>query len=204
MVERVSEIADEDKFHAKLLEIDVAAAWAVQSGRCSRAGCGGRLDVANYPRKVRGVGEGAAIAGRYDSRLSLCCSVRGCRRRATPPSVRFLGRFVYAMRVMVAWAALRGVASRAAPAVASTSAPSRQTTSRWESYWGRVRQDARVTLLVAALVVSSGAVAPNVVVALMRSAHGTEAERAVTTHRLLAPLTTATVPPERARSAMVG
>jgi hypothetical protein len=61
-----------------------------------------------------------------------------------------------------------------------------------------------VTLLVAALVVSSGAVAPNVVVALMRSARGTEAERAVTTHRLLAPLTTATVPPERARSAMVG
>ncbi|MBL0195659.1 MAG: hypothetical protein IPQ09_15800 [Myxococcales bacterium] len=34
-----------------------------------------------------------------------------------------------------------------------------------------------MTLLVAALVVSSGAVAPNVVVALMRSARGTEAER---------------------------
>ena len=130
--------------------------------------------------------------------------MRGCRRRATPPSVRFLGRFVYAMRVMVAWAALRGVASRAAPAVASTSAASRQTTRRWEGYWGRLRQDASVTLLVAALVVSAGPVAPNVVVALMRSAHGTEAERAVTTHRLLAPLTTATVPPERARSAMVG
>jgi hypothetical protein len=203
MVERVSEIADEDKFHAKLLEIDVAAARAVRSGRCSRAGCGGRLDVANYPRKVRGVGEGAAVAGRYDSRLSLCCSVRGCRRRATPPSVRFLGRFVYAMRVMVAWAALCGAASRAAPAT-SSSAPSRQTTRRWQGYWGRVRQDARVTLLVAALVVSAGAVAPNVVVALMRSAHGTEAERAVTTHRLLAPLTTATIAPERARLAMVG
>ena len=194
----------EDKFHAGLLAIDEAAARVVQGWGCRKVGCGGRLDVANYPRKVRGLGEVASAAGRYDSRLSLCCSARGCRRRATPPSVRFLGRFVYGMRVMVAWAALRGVASRAAPAVASTSVPSRQTTRGWESYWGRVRQDASVTLLVAALVVSSGAVAPNVVVALMSAAHGTEAERAVTTHRLLAPLTTATVPPERARSAMVG
>lgn len=205
MVERLIGLEDEDKFHADLFEIDVAAAVAVQTGRCGRPGCGGRLDVANYPRKVRGLGEGAAAAGRYDSRLSLCCSVRGCRRRATPPSVRFLGRFVYAMRVLVAWAASRPAPSRAASASVPTPAPSRQTTKRWEGYWGaRVGQDARMSLLVAALVVSSGAVAPNLVVALMRSAQGTETERTLTTHRLLAPLTTATVAPERARSAMVG
>lgn len=200
MVERMIGLGDEDKFHAGLFEIDVAAAQAVRVGRCSRPGCGGRLDFANYPRKVRGLGDGAAAAGRYDSRLSLCCSVRGCRRRATPPSVRFLGRFVYAMRVLVAWAASRPAPSRAS---VPTSAPSRQTTKRWERYWGAgVAQDARMALLVAALVMSSGPVAANLVVAVMRSAQGTEIERTLTTHRLLAPLTTATVPPERARWAM--
>lgn len=198
MVERMIGLGDADKFHAGLFEIDVAAAQAVRVGRCSRPGCGGRLDFANYPRKVRGLDESAALAGRYDSRLSLCCSVRGCRRRATPPSVRFLGRFVYAMRVLVAWAA-----SRPAPSRSPTSTPSRQTTKRWGGYWGeRVGQDARMALVVGALVVSSGAVAANLVVAVMRSAPGTEIERMVTTHRLLAPLTTATVPPERARWAM--
>jgi hypothetical protein len=190
----------EDKFHAGLFEIDVAAAEAVRAGRCSRPGCGGRLDFANYPRKVRGLDEGAALAGRYDSRLSLCCSVRGCRRRATPPSVRFLGRFVYAMRVLVAWAASRPAPSRLS---SPTSAPSRQTTKRWGVYWGEVGQDARMALLVGALVVSSGAVAANLVVAVMGTAPGTEIERTLTAHRLLAPLTTATVPPERARWAMV-
>ena len=75
---------------------------------------------------------------------------------------------------------------------------------RWEVYWGeRVGRSASMALLVSALVVSSAAPAPNVVVALMRAATGTPAERAEATHRLLAPLTTATVPPERSRSAMV-
>lgn len=200
MVERLIGLGDEDKFHADLFEIDVAAALAVQAGRCSRPGCGGRLDVANFPRKARGISDSAASAGRYDSRLSLCCSV--CRRRATPPSVRFLGRFVYVMRLMVAWAASRSSASTASTPTGA-SAPSRQTTKRWAGYWGeRVAQDTRMALLVGALLVSSGPVAPNLVVALMGAAQGEEAERAETTHRLLSPLTTATVPPERARLAM--
>jgi hypothetical protein len=61
-----------------------------------------------------------------------------------------------------------------------------------------------MALLVAGLLVQAAPPAENVVAALMRSARGTPAERTVATHRLLAPLTTATVPPERARSAMSG
>jgi hypothetical protein len=57
---------------------------------------------------------------------------------------------------------------------------------------------------VAGLLVQAAPPAENVVAALMRAARGTPAERTVATHRLLAPLTTATVPPERARSAMSG
>jgi hypothetical protein len=187
----------EDKFHAYLFELDVAAARAVQAGGCLRRECGGRLDVANYTRKVRGICGADETAGRYEVRLSLCCAVRGCRRRATPPSVRFLGRFVYAMRVMVAWAASR--------TTAPTHAPSRQTTKRWQGYWvDRAGRDVRMALLVAALLVPAATPAENVVAALMCGTRGTTAERTVATHRLLAPLTTATVPPERARSAMAG
>ena len=198
----------EDKFHAHLFELDAAAARAVQAGGCVRPECGGRLDVANYARKVRGIRGVEETAGHYELRFSLCCAVRGCRRRATPPSVRFLGRFVYAMRVMVAWAASRTPSSSSpsrTPSPSPLHAPSRQTTKRWQGYWaGRVGGDASMALLVAGLLVQAAPPAENVVAALMRSARGTPAERTVATHRLLAPLTTATVPPERARSAMSG
>lgn len=198
-------VVGDAKFHALLWELDVAVAQSVRGGRCPRSGCGGRLDVANYPRKVRGIGEAEAVAGRYELRLSLCCSVRGCRRRATPPSVRFLSRLVYAMHFIVAWAASLSALSKRADASQVEPGPSRQTTKRWQEYWGvRVTRDARMALLVGAPLVPSGTVAPNLVAALMMAAVGTEAERTLTTHRLLAPLTTATVAPERARSVMVG
>jgi hypothetical protein len=37
----------------------------------------------------------------FDRRFSLCCGREGCRRRATPPSVRFLGRRVYVGAVVI-------------------------------------------------------------------------------------------------------
>jgi hypothetical protein len=37
----------------------------------------------------------AAAAEAFTRRFSLCCGREGCRRRATPPSIRFLGRRVY-------------------------------------------------------------------------------------------------------------
>lgn len=196
MRQSVIGLGGHDKFHGHLLEIDVAAACVVRAGRCSRVGCGGRLDAANYPRKARGLTEQEEVAGRYHLRLSLCCAVRGCRRRATPPSVRFLGRLVYAMRFAVLWAASPSSLGTSAPA------PTRQTAKRWAGYWERVRHDAVMAALVGALMVSAQR-APHLVVALMEAASGTELERTVITHRQLAPLTTATVPPEGARLAML-
>ena len=43
----------------------------------------------------------------YGYRLSFCCDRDGCRKRATPPSVRFLGRKVYLGAVVVLVAAMR-------------------------------------------------------------------------------------------------
>src|SRR3989304_4273818 len=55
--------------------------------------CGGRLHRAHYPRKPRG--GPAELEPGQERRLSFCCAREGCRRRTTPPSLRFLGRRVY-------------------------------------------------------------------------------------------------------------
>jgi hypothetical protein len=56
--------------------------------------CGAALHAGDYPRKPRGVPR-SLLGPAYERRLSLCCSREGCRRRVTPPSVRFFGRRVY-------------------------------------------------------------------------------------------------------------
>ncbi|NND90641.1 MAG: hypothetical protein HKN42_07225 [Granulosicoccus sp.] len=79
-------------FWVKLFRIDQRVAELVRSAGCQRCDTGGALHVANYPRKPRG--EHRTVLGpEYDCRLSFCCAA--CRRRTTPPSVRFLGRKVY-------------------------------------------------------------------------------------------------------------
>lgn len=81
----------EAKFWEILEARDRELAWEAQTKGCQV--CDGKLDVGNYARKDRGLGaSGLPLAG---IRLSFCCRVRGCRKRHTPPSVRFLGRRVY-------------------------------------------------------------------------------------------------------------
>lgn len=50
--------------------------------------CKNKLHQANYPRSPSGIP--AAFRGHYEARFSLCCHT--CRKRTTPPSVRFFGR----------------------------------------------------------------------------------------------------------------
>jgi hypothetical protein len=87
----------EGKFLAALGEMDAQRARRVQEAGCAH--CGGALDRADYPRKPRG--ELGEAADAYARRFSLCCRVEGCRRRATPPSLRFLGRKVYFAALVV-------------------------------------------------------------------------------------------------------
>ena len=77
--------------------------------------CGGRLDVADYPRKPRGADE---LGDEYTWRRSFCCALDGCRKRRTPVSVRFLGRKVYLGAVVVLATALQ-----------------RRTLARWCRWW---------------------------------------------------------------------
>lgn len=111
----------EAKFFEGLLEADGRELVRAQGGGCPR--CGERLDRADFPRKPRGIP--ADWEGLFSRRFSLCCSREGCRRRVTPPSVRFLGRRVYAAVVVLA-ASLSAL-------VAST-VPSR-TLRRWSAWW---------------------------------------------------------------------
>ncbi len=81
----------DSRFYQFLFHIDQEMANEAQSDGC--AYCGDKLHVARYPRKPRGLR--CALDESYELRLSFCCARDGCRRRCTPPSVRFLGRKVY-------------------------------------------------------------------------------------------------------------
>jgi hypothetical protein len=116
------------EFFARLVRMDVEIAGAVAAARCQH--CGGPLHQGNYQRKPRGgliAGAGEAFTVRY----SLCCGRRGCRKRALPPSVRFLGRRVYLEVVVVLAVAFVQAVGRA---VAASGVP-RRTLQRWGSWW---------------------------------------------------------------------
>ena len=87
----LSELAQKLTLYKFLYDIDQELAEALKQKGC--AYCDGRLHQANYTRKPRGGPEG--VGDEFLKRRSFCCAVEGCRRRATPPSVLFMGRRVY-------------------------------------------------------------------------------------------------------------
>ena len=118
-------------FFEGLTAIDLAIVERAAQERCRD--CGGPPHRGDYPRKPRG-GEIAAMAEGFDRRFSLCCGREGCRHRATPPSVRFLGRRVYVGALVIVAAAVALTAMAAAAAVRATGVPAR-TTRRWLRWW---------------------------------------------------------------------
>ena len=89
-------------FRSFLLAVDEDLAEETRKKGCP---CGGRLHCANYPRKPRGAG--LELNELQSQRLSFCCDRDGCRKRATPPSVRFLGRKVYLAAIVILVSAMR-------------------------------------------------------------------------------------------------
>jgi hypothetical protein len=103
----------------------------------SRAGgclcCGSVLHSARYRRKPRGF---AGLNSEYDWRLSLCCAREGCRKRATPPSLRFLGRKVYLGAVVVLVSMLRcGLTPVRMRTLEERVGVNRRTVMRWRQWW---------------------------------------------------------------------
>ena len=118
-------------FWAFLLSVDRDLAESTRQKACP---CGGHLHRADYPRKPRGGGDHRPAE--YGYRLSFCCDRDGCRKRATPPSVRFLGRRVYLAAVVILVAAMRqGPSPRRARELSSLFGADRRTIARWKVFW---------------------------------------------------------------------
>jgi hypothetical protein len=118
-------------FWSFLLSIDKDLAESTRRKGCS---CGGRLHCANYPRAPRG-GPDDLPEG-YNHRFSFCCDRDGCRKRVTPPSVRFLGRKVYLGAVVVLVSAMRqGPTPRRVRELSRLFGVDEATIARWQSFW---------------------------------------------------------------------
>lgn len=116
----------------RLLEhVDEELAQSVREGGCVYCR-EGTLHQADYQRKPRGGPEG------WTERYSFCCDQDGCRRRHTPPSVRFLGRKVHVGLVVVLKTALHQGLSDGRLARLRLVLPQidRRTVERWRRWWG--------------------------------------------------------------------
>lgn len=121
----------ESSFFLLLVSLDRELAEEYRRRGC---GCGGRLHRSAYSRKPRG-GPRELPEG-YDIRESFCCGEEGCRRRVTPPSVRFLGRRVYLGAVVVLVSAMaQGVTAKRASSLRELCGVSVRTLRRWRKWW---------------------------------------------------------------------
>ena len=120
------------KFHERILDFDRDRAEACRATGCPD--CGGPLHAANYLRKPRGWL--IALGEQHNLRFSFCCAVDGCRDRATPPSLRFLGRKVYLATIVTLISAMRnGLTERRLGKLAEAIGVDRRTVARWRSWW---------------------------------------------------------------------
>jgi len=118
-------------FWAFLFGIDQKLAEEVRAEKCPSCGC--HLHCAHYLRKPRGPRD---LPKKYRYRLSFCCARDGCRKRVTPPSVRFLGRKVYLGAVVILVSAMRqGPTPRRVRELTELFHVDRRTIYRWREFW---------------------------------------------------------------------
>lgn len=124
-------VLQDASFFELLSRFDEDLAAEVRDSGCA---CGGVLHSARYPRKPRG-GPGAPGHGRV-MRASFCCAEEGCRRRTTPPSLRFLGRKVFFGVVVLLLPILReGPTPERLRRLEARFGVSRRTLYRWRRWW---------------------------------------------------------------------
>jgi hypothetical protein len=119
------------RFWSVLFAIDQDLAEETRKKACP---CGGRLHCANYLRKPRGTP--VQLPQRLCLRLSFCCDRDGCRKRVTPPSVRFLGPKVYLGAIVILISAMRqGATPRRVRELSKRFGADRRTIARWQVVW---------------------------------------------------------------------
>ena len=173
------------RFHEQLLVFDRDLSAIAQAAGCGQ--CGGAVHAAPFGRKPRG---GPAGLGRdYARRFSFCCAVDGCRKRKTPPSLRFLGRKVYLATVVTLISAmLHGTTPARLRRLSIVPGIDRRTLARWRIWWrssfteGTFAQLAKASFMPPVDIASLPA-------SLLDRFAGTVAERLIALLRFLTPLT---------------
>ena len=127
-------LRDDRDLWVLLLKIEKNLAEQHREKGCA---CGGKLHRARYRRKPRGGPEW--LGEEYEWRESFCCERKGCRRRATPPSVLYFGRRVYYGLVMILVSALRqGPTAQSGEKIRRWLGVDLRTIRRWQRWWREV------------------------------------------------------------------
>jgi hypothetical protein len=120
------------RFQEQLLIFDRDLAANAREDGCPR--CGGTLHLARFRRKPRGVPGG--VGDDFRQRFSFCCAAEGCRKRNTPPSLRFLGPKVYLATVVTLVTAMQqGVTAARVQRLSAELGIDRRTLGRWRKWW---------------------------------------------------------------------
>ena len=121
-------LLQDEKLHRLQEKVDQDLAEEAREGGCQY--CGSKVHRADYERKPRGGPE------EWDKRDSFCCAKDGCRRRLTPPSVRFLGRKIYVGVVVVLISAMQhGLKPGRVKVLGETLGIDVRTLQRWREWW---------------------------------------------------------------------
>ena len=124
-------LIEDARFFQILQQFDEDIAAETQPQGCE---CHGKLHRADYPRKPRGCLKTYEEA--FSRRFSFCCDQEGCRKRKTPPSIRFLGRKVYLFCIVIlATAMQQGVTPKRLSQLKQILGVSRRTLRRWRKWW---------------------------------------------------------------------
>jgi hypothetical protein len=186
MVEQI-ELGGE--FFAGLEQRDKEIAQRVAAAGCLVCG-EGALHRSDYGRKPRG-GLLAHAGEACVKRFSFCCDREGCRKRTTPPSVRFLGRRVYLGAVVIVASMLARVLGSAAEIRRVTGVPPR-TTRRWLGWWCGPFVSTSVFIAVRARLI--GVDIAKLPASIVEQLPGSPTEQVHFMLAQLAPLTTGSVP----------
>lgn len=119
-------------FHEFLKTIDYDLSKEERAKGCVH--CGGKLHRADYPRSPLGVPPEHREF--YEDRYSHCCAL--CRRRTTPPSVRFFGRYWYPSPLLILISSLvTGAFSKCCEQLYRLFGVSisKRTWKRWKGWW---------------------------------------------------------------------
>ena len=123
-------LADQ-QLHQLLEKVDEDLAKKTREGGCLKC-LEGKLHRSDYPRKPRGDPK----HNEQVHRDSFCCDRDGCRKRHTPPSVRFLGRKVYWGFIVVLVSSMRhGLKPERLGILRQILGVDRRTLEHWRQWW---------------------------------------------------------------------